>query len=188
MTRTVVFCASAPLTAELRQVAGDLGRALGAAGDELVYGGTTTGLMASVADGAREAGGRVVGVVPEAIAALGSVDRRVDDLVEVATLGERKVEMLHGTRRVVVLAGGLGTLDELLEALTMRQLGILPADLDVVVLDPTDHWAPLRDQFDLLAARGAARADAVSVRWERDVAGVLRPSSTQATGELDTPD
>lgn len=177
MTRTVVFCASSSQTAELRQLARDLGRALGAADDELVYGGTTTGLMGSVADGAREAGGRVVGVVPEAIAALGSVDRRADELVEVATLGQRKVEMLHGTDRVVVLAGGLGTLDELLEVLTMRQLGILPSDLDVVVLDPTGHWAPLRDQLDLLVGRSAARPDAVAVRWERDVAGALRRPS-----------
>lgn len=174
MGRTCVFCASSPLTGELRQVARALGQALADAGDELVYGGTTTGLMGAVADGARDAGGRVVGVVPDTIASLGSVDGRVDELVEVATLGERKVAMLDGTDRVVVLAGGLGTLDELLEVLTMRQLGLLDADLDVVVLDPTGHWVHLRRQFDLLVERDAARPTSVRVRWERDVAGVLR--------------
>lgn len=183
MARTCVFCGSSPLTAELRQLARALGRALGEAGDELVYGGTATGLMGEVADGARDAGGRVVGVVPHTIAALGAVDRRADELVEVDTLGQRKVAMLEGTDRVVVLAGGLGTLDELLEALTMRQLGLLPAGLDIVVLDPTGHWTLLREQFELLAQRRAARPEAVRVRWVTDVAGVLRPPTPEPARE-----
>lgn len=174
MARTCVFCGSSPMTGELQRLAHDLGRALGEAGDEVVYGGTTTGLMAEVASGARAAGARVVGVVPDTIAAMGSVDEQLDELVEVETLGERKVAMLEGTHHVVVLAGGLGTLDELLEVLTMRQLGLLPDDLDVAVLDPTDHWTHLRAQFDVLVDRGAARPTSVRVRWETDVAGVLR--------------
>lgn len=177
MGRTVVFCASSPLTADLRRLARAVGRAIAEDGDELVYGGTLTGLMGEVADGAREAGGRVVGVVPHMIAALGSVDRRVDELVEVETLGERKVAMVTDAHRVVTLAGGLGTLDELLEVLTMRQLGQLPAELDVVVLDPSGHWAPLREQFEHLAELGAARRTAVRVRWETDVAGVVRATT-----------
>lgn len=168
------------MTAELRSVARGLGEALGAAGDEVVYGGTTTGLMAEVADGVRAAGGRVVGVVPHAIAALAAVDEEVDELVEVDTLGERKVAMTAGVGRVVVLAGGLGTLDELLEVLTMRQLGLLSSDLDVVVLDPTGHWEHLRAQFDLLVERGAARAASVRVRWVGDVTDVRRAPNRSA--------
>ena len=162
------------MTGDLRRLARELGRGLAAAGDEVVYGGTMTGLMGEVAAGARDAGGRVVGVVPHTIAALGSVDEHLDELVEVESLGQRKVAMLDGTDRVVALAGGLGTLDELLEVLTMRQLGLLDSDLDVVVLDPTGHWKHLRRQFDLLVDRGAARRTAVRVRWETDVTGVLR--------------
>lgn len=183
VVRTCVFCGSSPMTAELRGLGRELGRALGAAGDELVYGGTTTGLMAEVAAGAREAGGRVVGVVPRAIAALGSVDLEVDELVEVETLGERKVAMLAGTDRVVVLAGGLGTLDELLEVLTMRQLGLLPVDLDVVVLDPTGHWRALREQFEVLVERRAARPTSVRIRWVQDVTGALRGTTTDHVGD-----
>ena len=173
MGRTCVFCGSSPLTRELRRLAHDLGRALAEDGDEVVYGGTMTGLMGEVAAGARAAGGRVVGVVPHTIAALGSVDRRVDELVEVETLGQRKVAMLDGVQRVVALAGGLGTLDELLEVLTMRQLGLLDGRLDVVVLDPTGHWAHLRQQLDLLVERGAARPSATRIRWEVDLAAVV---------------
>lgn len=166
------------MTGELRRLAHGLGRALGEAGDEVVYGGTTTGLMGELAAGAREGGGRVIGVLPHPIAELGAVDQRLDELVQVETLGERKVRMLEDTDRVVAMAGGLGTLDELLEVLTMRQLGLLDSRLDVVVLDPTDHWAHLRQQFDVLVEREAARATAVRVRWERDVAGVLRGPRT----------
>lgn len=182
--RTCVFCGSAPMTAELRSLARSLGETIGEAGDEVVYGGTMTGLMAEVARGAREAGGRVVGVVPHAIAALGSVDDEVDELVEVETLGERKVAMTAGAGRVVVLAGGLGTLDELLEVLTMRQLGLLPDGLDVVVLDPTGHWEHLRAQLDVLVATGAARPTSVRVRWVDDVTGVRRepPAPTGREG------
>lgn len=187
--RTCVFCGSSEMTGELRTLARALGRALGGAGDELVYGGTTTGLMAEVAAGAREAGGRVVGVVPHVIASLGSVDADADELVEVATLGERKVAMTAGAGRVVVLAGGLGTLDELLEVLTMRQLGLLPADLDVVVLDPTGHWDHLRAQLRLLVERGAAQASSVRVRWVDDVAGVRRaPTGHSGRDDVDRDD
>lgn len=178
MGRTCVFCASSSLTSDLGRVANDLGRALAEAGHEVVYGGTMTGLMGEVAAGARAAGGRVIGVVPHMIAALGSVDHRVDELVEVETLGQRKVAMLDGVDRVVALAGGLGTLDELLEVLTMRQLGLLDSRLDVVVLDPTGHWDHLRQQFDVLVERGAARATSVRVRWVQDVAGVLSTAPT----------
>lgn len=174
MVRTCVFCGSSPMTGELRRLAGQLGRGLAAAGHPVVYGGTMTGLMGELAAGAREEGGHVVGVVPHTIAALGSVDQDLDELVEVETLGQRKVAMLEGVGRVVALAGGLGTLDELLEVLTMRQLGVLDGELDVVVLDPTDHWEHLRRQFDLLVERGAASPAAVRVRWEVDVAGVLQ--------------
>ena len=173
MGRTCVFCGSSALDEQSRALGRELGRALAAAGDELVYGGTRTGVMAAVAAGAREAGGRVVAVVPTVLLDHPAVDREADRLVEVATLGDRKVAMLDGTDRVVVLAGGLGTLDELLEALTMRQLGLLPADLDVVVLDPAGHWRDLRQQLDVLVRRGATRPAAVRVRWEVDVAGVL---------------
>ena len=173
MTRTCVFCGSSALDDRVHGVARELGREIAEAGDELVYGGTRTGLMAAVADEARRHGGRVVGVVPEVLLDHPALDRDVDELVAVATLGERKVAMLAGTARVVVLAGGLGTLDELLEALTMRQLGLLPADLDVVVLDPTGHWRHLRQQLDVLVERGATRPGSVHVRWVTDVAAAL---------------
>lgn len=174
MARTCVFCSSSSLAAPLHALARRLGEAVARSGDELVYGGTTTGLMLEVADGARQAGGRVIGVVPARIAALGSVDRRCDELIEVETMGERKVEMMRDVHRFVVLAGGLGTLDELLEVLTFRQLGLLEPDVDVVLLDHDDFWQPLLTQIDTMRAAGTVRADTPAPRIARTVEEALR--------------
>lgn len=174
MGRTCVFCASSRVAGDLHALARDLGAAVARAGDELVYGGTTTGLMADVAAGARAAGGRVVGVVPATIAALGSVDRRADEIVEVATMGERKVEMTRGAHRVVTLVGGLGTLDELLEVMTFRQLGLVASDVDLVLLDPHGFWTPLRDQLRAMREAGTAGPAATRLRTVGTVAEAVR--------------
>lgn len=176
MARTCVFCSSSTVSRATHGLARELGRAIAEDGDELVYGGTATGLMVEVADGARGAGGRVVGVVPSTIAALGSVDRRCDELVEVETLGERKVEMMRGSHRVVALVGGIGTLDEVLEALTFRQLGLLAPDVDVVLLDPEGFWDPLLAQLDAMRAAGTLRPGAGRLRVARTVGDVIDPS------------
>lgn len=173
MNRTCVFCASSDLGEELAGIARALGEAVARAGDELVYGGTTNGLMGEVAAGARAAGGRVVGIVPSSMADHPALDVEADERLVTTTLGARKLAMVDGTHRFVVLAGGLGTLDELLEVLTMRQLGLLDTDIDVVVLDPTGHWSSLRRLLADLVDAGAASAAAADVRWVTDAAAAV---------------
>jgi uncharacterized protein (TIGR00730 family) len=171
--RTCVFCASSTVADQHHQLARELGAAVAAAGDELVYGGTTTGLMGDVAAGARAAGGRVVGVVPSSMAQLWSVDGHLDELVEVPDLGSRKAEMVRDAHRVVVLPGGLGTLDELLEVLTFRQLGLVARDLDVVLLDPDGFWDPFLAQLDVMLEAGTVRAPNIRLRTARTAAEAL---------------
>lgn len=173
MGRTCVFCSSSPIDDHLHSLARELGAAIVRGGDELVYGGTTTGLMGEVAAGARGAGGRVIGVVPATIAALGSVDDRCDELVEVETMGERKEAMMRASHRFVVLPGGIGTLDELLEVMTYRQLGLIDSHVDIVLLDPDGHWDALVAQLDSLVAAGTARSTSVRVRHATTVADAL---------------
>ena len=173
MPRTCVFCSSSTLSTGLHTLARELGRGIAEVGDDLVYGGTLTGLMGEVAAGARAGGGRVVGVVPATLAALGSVDRHCDELVEVVSLGERKEVMMRGAHRVVVLPGGIGTLDEVLEVLTHRQLGELDGAVDVVLLDPAGFWDPLRTMLARMVEHGTARATAVRVRTAATVAEAL---------------
>lgn len=177
MGRTVVFCASSTLAPDLHRLARELGAGIAATGDDVVYGGTTTGLMGEVAGGARAAGGRVVGYVPEAFAGSWHVDDELDELVVVPTMGARKEGMLAGSHRVVVLAGGLGTLDELLEAMTLRQLGLVPDDLEIVLLDPDELYAPLLAQFAALVELGAVTSRAARIRVARTVDGALHAPS-----------
>lgn len=162
-----MFCASSAVAERHHRLARELGAAVAAAGDDLVYGGTTTGLMGEVAAGARAAGGRVVGVVPASMVRLWSVDRHLDELVEVPDLGTRKAEMVRDANRVVVLPGGLGTLDELLEVMTFRQLGLVAPDVDIVLLDPDGFWDPFRAQLEVMLEVGTARPTNTRLRTAR---------------------
>ena len=103
---------------EYRAAACDLGCELAARGIELVYGGANVGLMGAVADAALAAGGRVTGVIPEALVAKEVAHAGLQDLRVVASMHERKAAMADLSDGFIALPGGWGTLDELFEALT----------------------------------------------------------------------
>jgi uncharacterized protein (TIGR00730 family) len=115
-----------------------LGAALAAAGMTLVYGGGGVGLMGAVAAGTIGAGGRVHGVIPEFLT---RVERPHPDLakLEVTTsMHTRKTRMFELADAFVTLSGGLGTLDETVEIITWRQLGL--HDKPIIILD-INGWA-----------------------------------------------
>src|SRR5215213_1976967 len=123
--RVCVFSGSSP-GADLayRVAARDLGLRLAERGVDVVYGGASVGLMGAVADAALEAGGRVIGVIPQAL-----VDREVahpalSDLWVVDSMHERKALMAELSDAFVALPGGVGTLEELFEVYTWNQLGL----------------------------------------------------------------
>jgi uncharacterized protein (TIGR00730 family) len=123
--RVCVFPGSSP-GADLayRAAARDLGRRLAEREIEVVYGGASVGLMGAVADAALEAGGRVIGVIPQSL-----VDREVahpglSDLRVVESMHERKAVMAELSDAFVALPGGVGTLEELFEVYTWNQLGL----------------------------------------------------------------
>ncbi len=99
-------------------VARETGRLLATAGWTVVYGGARNGLMGALADSALEAGGRVVGVIPQALVAWEAAHRGLTELHVVETLQERKVLMADLSDGFLTLPGGFGTLDELFEILT----------------------------------------------------------------------
>ena len=106
------------------QAAGDLARVLVERGIGVVYGGGKVGLMGAVADAALEAGGEVIGVMPQ-----GLVDREIghaglSDLRVVGSMHERKALMAELSDGFVALPGGAGTLEELIEIYTWSQLGL----------------------------------------------------------------
>ena len=101
-----------------------MGRAVAERGLDLVYGGASIGLMGAVADAALAAGGRVYGVLPEALSRHEIAHRGITELTIASSLHERKALMAARADAFVALPGGFGTLDELFEALTWTQVGI----------------------------------------------------------------
>jgi len=120
-----VFCGSSPgARADYLRAAEQLGQLLAVQGRTLVYGGGRVGLMGAVADAALAAGGRVVGVIPEALQAKEVGHRGLTELHVVNSMHERKAMMAQMAGGFVALPGGLGTYEELLEIATWGQLGI----------------------------------------------------------------
>lgn len=158
--RLCVFCGSAmPPERAYREAAATLGDAIGRAGAELVYGGGRIGLMGIVADTALAAGARVVGVIPTPLHGRPEVAHAgLTDLVVVSDMQERKRQMFARSDAVAVLPGGLGTLDEAFEAITLRQLGLF--DKPIVLVDIAGYWRPLLDMVAEVIAAGFAAPDA----------------------------
>jgi uncharacterized protein (TIGR00730 family) len=107
----------------------------------IVYGGSTLGLMGACADAALAAGGEVVGVLPRALAAHEIAHPGLTEMRIVGSLHERKAVMAALSDAFIALPGGCGTLDELFEAITWRQLGL--HDKPIALLDQDGYYASL---------------------------------------------
>ena len=134
MIRSVcVYCASSGRCPELYlEAAARLGRALAGAGMQIVYGGSCLGSMGRMADAAMAAGARVVGVMPRFMEELEWSHGSLTELRIVADMHERKRTMLELADAVVALPGGCGTLEELLEAITWKRLGLFSGPVMMV--------------------------------------------------------
>jgi uncharacterized protein (TIGR00730 family) len=121
--------------------AADLGTALARAGAGVVYGGAGVGLMGVLADAALAAGGEVTGVIPQLLVDAEVADFSLTRLEIVGSMHERKALMADLADGFVALPGGLGTLDELFEILTWRQLRM--HHKPVMLLDVAGFWDPL---------------------------------------------
>jgi uncharacterized protein (TIGR00730 family) len=120
-----VYCASSQSShPEYREVAFRLGAVLAAVGLEVVYGGGARGSMGALADGALSKGGRVVGVLPRFMADLEWGHPGLTELELVEDMRVRKHLMLTRSQGAIALPGGCGTLEELLEAITLKRLGL----------------------------------------------------------------
>ena len=123
MTHFAVFCgASTGHDPVYLEAARSVGRTLAERGLGVVYGGGHVGLMGAVADAAMEAGGNVVGVIPGFMTEKERAHERVTELIVVKDMHERKMVMHQRSEAVIALPGGFGTMDELFELLTWKQL------------------------------------------------------------------
>jgi uncharacterized protein (TIGR00730 family) len=125
MKRICVFCGSSPgARPEYVAAARRLGRTLASKGIGLVYGGAKVGTMGQLAKAALEAGGEVIGVIPERLVAKEVAFTELADLQIVGSMHERKARMVELSDGFIALPGGLGTFEEFFEALTWAQLGL----------------------------------------------------------------
>ncbi|MFN4113997.1 MAG: TIGR00730 family Rossman fold protein [Sphingomonadaceae bacterium] len=124
MNRIAVYCGSAtPADPRYMTLARDVGRTLAERGIGVVYGGGRLGLMGAVAAGALEAGGEVIGVIPEALAGSEVANTDCSELHVVAGMHERKRAFTDLSDGFITIPGGVGTMDELWEAISWAQLG-----------------------------------------------------------------
>ena len=131
-----------------------LGRGLAASGMRLVYGGGRVGLMGAVADAALAAGGEVLGVIPDFLARLEVAHTGVAELVTTDSMHSRKQLMFAEADAFVSLPGGLGTLDETVEIITWRQLGL--HDKPILLCDIAGSAAPLLAAIEAAISLGFA--------------------------------
>ncbi|MDA8520735.1 TIGR00730 family Rossman fold protein [Acidovorax sp. NCPPB 4044] len=121
-----------PAFADAAEAVGDW---IGRHGGQLVYGGGRSGLMGTVAEATRRAGGRVVGVIPQALVDKELANRACDELHIVTTMHERKALMAERCDAFLALPGGIGTFEELFEVWTWRQLGYHDKPLGLLNVD-----------------------------------------------------
>jgi uncharacterized protein (TIGR00730 family) len=174
MKRTVcVFCGSSTGTrASFSDAARTLGTEFARRGLRLVYGGASVGLMGVLADAALAAGGDVVGVLPSALFVQEVAHTGLTTLHSVGSMHERKALMTDLADAFIALPGGFGTLDELFEATTWRQLGIHRKPIGV--LDVDGYFGPLRTFIERAVEEGFIKPEhAALLAFEANVATLL---------------
>lgn len=139
-----VFCSSSDRAPEpFKDAARALGEAIGRRGHRLIFGGTAVGLMRICADAVRESGGTVCGIIPRFMVEKGIGYEEADEMVVVEDMRTRKAEMERRADAFLALPGGIGTLEETLEILTLAQLRIHSKPIGLLNVD--GFYTPLLD-------------------------------------------
>jgi hypothetical protein len=154
-----VYCASSPtadpaIEAEIRS----LGREIAKRGVRLIYGGASVGLMGALADETLAAGGKVTGVIPKALQGREVAHRGLTELKVVGSMHEREQLMFDLSDGFVAFPGGFGTLEEIIEMITWKQMGI--HGKPIVLANIGGYFDPLLQQFDVAIRYGFARREA----------------------------
>ena len=151
-----LFCSSGEdLPATARELAAEFGTACAGRGLRLVYGGSSRGLMGLAARTAAQAGGEVLGIMPRYLVRPERAAADLGTLKVVESLAERKQLMAEAADLFVALPGGIGTLDELLEMLTMNDLGM--QDKPVILCSSDGFWQPFVAMLERFRAYGVLR-------------------------------
>ncbi|MCI5059601.1 MAG: TIGR00730 family Rossman fold protein [Alphaproteobacteria bacterium] len=153
-----VYCGSSSKVDQIyKDAAVELGALIAKEGWGVVYGGGRVGLMGLVADSALENKAPVIGIIPEHIQEREIEHTNLTELHVVDTMHVRKAMMVDKSQAFVILAGGLGTLDELFELLTWKQLGL--HDKPIVVVNLNGYWTKLLETVENIAKEGFMRKE-----------------------------
>jgi uncharacterized protein (TIGR00730 family) len=170
ITSVCVYCASSTQVASAyREAATELGHLLGERNLRVINGAGNSGLMCVVSDAALAAGGTVTGVIPRFMVEQDWCHKGLTDLVEVDSMHERKQRMADLSDAVIALPGGCGTLEELLEVITWKQLGLYLNP--IVILNINGYFDPLfmRPQHAALWAVASTPTEAVGLIFSEPV-------------------
>ena len=129
-----------------------MGRLLAEAGHSVVFGGGAEGLMGACARGAKAAGGRIIGIAPRMFNEPGILLPECDELILTDSMAARKEKMFSESEAFLALPGGIGTMDEFFEAITLRQLGLLRGP--IVLLNTEGFYTPLVRYLESMAEQG----------------------------------
>lgn len=158
MKSVAVFCAASENIAPgYFEAAAEVGAMLGRMGATLVYGGARFGLMEATARAAKQAGARIVGVVPDILVERGRVSMLLDEQVNCRNLSERKDIMLERSDILVALPGGVGTLDEIFHVLAAATIGYHTKR--VVLYNVNGFWDSLVATLDEMLQAGFIRGE-----------------------------
>lgn len=142
ITSVCIYCASSTkINASYADAARTLGTLLGEAGIRVINGAGNRGLMATVSDATLAAGGQVTGVIPHFMVEQGWHHTGLTELIEVTDMHQRKETMVRLSDAVIALPGGYGTLEELMEIITWKQLGLYLNP--IVILNTNGYYDPL---------------------------------------------
>lgn len=145
--RVAVYAASSSqVSSEYIDAAAELGRTLAAEGIEIVYGAGKVGLMGALADAALDAGGKVTGVIPLFMVDNGWCREKLTNLIVTPDMHTRKEKIVSLADATIALPGGVGTLEELMEIITWKQLGLY-AD-PIVILNTRGYFNPLKEMLE----------------------------------------
>ncbi len=151
MTKSIqnvcVYCSSSNKVGQIYKDATiELGTLLAEAGKTIIYGGAKSGLMGLIADSALAAGGKVIGVLSQDLQNLELEHMGLTEMCIAETMHTRKAIMTEKSDAFVILPGGLGTLDEMFEMATWRQIGLHTKQ--IILLNINDYWTPLLKMLD----------------------------------------
>lgn len=151
-----VFCSSSNAVDECYfEAAGELGRLMVSKQHNLIFGGANVGLMHRLAETVRLGGNQVVGIIPQKIYDRELATPYADELIVTATMDERKNLMRNRSDAFIALPGGFGTLEEILEVITLKQLDY--HQKPIVFLNTNNFFGPLFEQFELAYRENFAR-------------------------------